>query len=74
MKRAVYEVDIKFKNGRDFSFRFESEVGLRDRILKQWSMMKKDGLLPIANYFFNVEEILWMGIEGVDKIEESGGK
>jgi len=68
-----FNVNVKFKNGKDLGFEIGSDEDLRANIADGWKHHSAEGAMLIGDHIINPQEILWMKIEG-DIVAEPSGK
>ena len=68
-----YKLTVVFKDKRFFDITTQSDENPYDILMKDWKKYKKVGALAIGQYIFDINEIIYIKVEG-DKVEERAGK
>ena len=75
-----YDITISFKHKGSLHFELITEENLKENFIKEWGTNKKEGAITIGEYIISTDDVLWVRIQGRDKIgddkvvEESSGK
>jgi len=70
----TYIITVRFKDNKQIEIKSVAKDDPREIFQDEWKNYKKEGAIAIGDYIFDIDEILYIKVEGGDSEKRSRGK